>query len=210
MAGTHSMIAQRVVMRRTRSKIAWKRYLVDEQHVMDNTQHQDAVECTLGTLQQAETFGVLPADRGSGTGDVGDQRKNGLALCAGFAPVRVGGLHIGVPCNDTRPGGNGNAGIVTRVAANVKHALRLSLCERPFNKRGLARMVFRAVVACRGGVVAPAGAARRRGQRAECAAKLLQRAAQHVGGDFGRLPADRASSRRQRMRSPCAPAGAAA
>jgi hypothetical protein len=49
---------------------------------MNDAKHQDAVECTLGALKQAEAFGVLPADCRGGPGNVGNERKDQLASAA--------------------------------------------------------------------------------------------------------------------------------
>src|SRR5690349_10611904 len=151
---------------------------------MNDAKHQDAVERTLGALKQAEAFGVLPADCRSGSGNVGNERKNRLVLRASFAPVSIGGLHIGVPGDDAGPGGGGDARIVAGVPANVEHAMRSRLRKRALDKRSLARVIFGAVVACGSGVVAPTGGARRRCERAEGTAKLLQRSAQDFGSNL--------------------------
>ena len=87
-----------------------------------------------------------------------------------------------------------DTGIMTGISPDVEHAPRVGLCERPFHERGLACMILRAVVARGGGVVAPAGGARRRGESTEGAPQLLQCAPQNVCGHIRRLLADGADA----------------
>src|ERR1017187_773674 len=115
--------------------------------MMNDAQHQHAVEFPLGPFEQTGALAVLPPYRRGWTGKVGNHGLDRQTVADCRMPIEIGGLYIGIPGNYICAAFSSNARIDPGIGADVEHLVRSNAIQRAADKRLFGFVVRGSVVA---------------------------------------------------------------
>src|SRR5262249_33482634 len=95
--------------------------LIGDEQMMEDAEHEDAIEAAIGTGEQTCALAVAPADGRSGTREVGYEGQDGQVVAAGGLKVKLGGADVGVPGDDGCSAFGGDAGVDAGVGSDVEN-----------------------------------------------------------------------------------------
>src|ERR1035437_3011679 len=133
--------------------------------MMNDSQHQDAVEFPFGPFEQTGAFAILPPHRRGWTGKISNHGLDRQTVADCSMPIEISGLYIGIPGNYVGAALSSDARVNPRIGADIKYLRRPNAIQRTADKC-LFGLVIRGFVVAGGlGVRAPSRSTRRRGKR---------------------------------------------